>query len=37
VSLEFGSVSAPKIRAIRWVKKGRATRNVDENLKVVRT
>jgi hypothetical protein len=28
VSLEFGPVSTPKIRAIRWMKKGRATRSV---------
>jgi hypothetical protein len=29
VSLEFGPVSAPEIRAIRWLKKGRTTRSVD--------
>jgi hypothetical protein len=36
VSLEVGPVSVPEIRAIRWVKKGRATCSVDEYREVVR-
>jgi len=35
VSLEVGPVSAPEIRAIRWVLNGRATRSVNEYMEVV--
>ena len=35
--LEVGPVSAPEVRVIRWVMKGRATRSVNENREVVRS
>jgi hypothetical protein len=36
INLEVGPVIAPESRANRWVKKGRATRSVDEYREVVR-